>query len=113
VGLLADPDDADHGIEQVVHDHAPAGYVSERRIDLLSDVSEGGSSAGVGARHAPVADGREEHGHHRDEDRGDDMPVSAIAEYAEHGHRRDRLNDDDAVQDQVPQREGAPELSRG
>src|SRR6202040_2703891 len=37
VGLLAAPDDADHGIEHVVHDHAPAGNVAERRIDFLAD----------------------------------------------------------------------------
>ena len=73
VGLLADPDDADHRVEHVVHHHAPAGDVAERGIDLLADVGEGGAGARVGARHAAVADGGEQHRHHGDEDGGDDV----------------------------------------
>ena len=61
VRLLADPDDADHRIEHVVHHHAPSGDVAERGIDLLTDIGECRAGAGIGARHASVADGGEQH----------------------------------------------------
>ena len=38
--LLAAPDDADHRVEHVIHDHAPAGRVSQRRIDLLAHIGK-------------------------------------------------------------------------
>ena len=108
MGLLADPDDADHRIQQVIHHHAPSGDVAERRIDLLSDVGEGGTRAGISPRHAPVTDRGEQHCHHRDQDRRDHVSVAAIAEHAEYRHRRDRLNHDDAVKDEVPKSQSPP-----
>ncbi len=112
VGLLADPDDADHRIEHVVHHHAPSGDVAERGIDLLADIGEGRASAGISPRHAAIADRRKQHGHHGDQNGGDHVAMAAIAEHAEHRHGRNRLNDDDAVKNQVPKSEGAPQAGR-
>ncbi len=107
--LLADPDDADHGIEHVVHHHAPSRDIAERRVDLLADVSERRARAGIGTGHAAIADGGKQHGHHRNENRGDHMAMTAIAEHAEYGHGRNRLNDDDAIENQVPKSKRAPQ----
>ena len=98
-------------VEHVVHHHAPAGDVAEGGVDLLADVGEGGPGAGIGARHAAVADGGEQHGHHGDQDGGDDVAAAAIAEHAEDGHRRRGLDDDDAVEDQVPETERTAKLT--
>ena len=103
--LLAAPDGADDGIEHVVHDHAPAGDVAQGGVDFLADVGESRPSAGIGARHAAIADGGKQHRYHGDQNRGDHVPTSAVAEHAEHGHGRDRLDHDYAVQDQVPEGE--------
>ena len=113
VRLLAAPDGADHGIEQVIHYHAPAGDIAERGIDLLPHVGERGAGAGIGTRHAAIAEGGEQHGNHGNQDRGDHVPVAPIAERSKHRHRRGRLDDDDAVEDQVPQGEGAAKMRRG
>ena len=40
VRLLADPNDANHGIEHVIHHHAPTCHVTSRRIDFLADVGK-------------------------------------------------------------------------
>ena len=50
---------------------------------------------------------------HRDQDGGDDVAAAAIAQHAENRHRRDRLDDDDAVKDQIPKREGASKPGSG
>ena len=41
MSLLTDPDDADHRIQHVIHHHAPAGYITERRIYFLANIGEG------------------------------------------------------------------------
>ena len=56
VRLLADPDDADHGIEHVVHDHAPPRHVAEGGINFLTNISKRGARAGIGARHTAITD---------------------------------------------------------
>ena len=103
--LLTDPDNANHGIEHVVHYHAPPGDVAERGIDLLAYVGERGTGARIGARHPAIADGGKEHGHHGNQYRGDHVTSPAGAQHAKCGHRCDRLNDDYAVEDQVPKSE--------
>ncbi len=107
--LLAAPHDADHRVEHVIHDHAPPGDVAERGIDFLPDVSERRAGAGIGARHASVAEGGEQHGNHGDQQRGDDVAASAIAQHSEDGHRGDRLNYNDSVKNQIAKRECAPQ----
>ena len=76
-------------------------------MELLADVGEGGARAGIDARHAPVAEGGEQHREHADEDRGDDVATRFRAHHAEDAHRGDGLDDDDAVEDEVPERERA------
>ena len=94
VGLLRAPDRADEWIEHVIHHHAPARDIARGRVDFLSHVREGGTGAGVGPRHAAVADPRQKHSHHGDENGGDHMAMPAIAERAEGRHRSDGLNHD-------------------
>jgi len=109
VRLLAAPDGADDRIEHVIHHHAPASDVTKRGIDFLADVGEGRAGTGIGARHAAIADGGEQHCHHGDQDRRNDVPVSAVAEHTKHRHRRDRLNHDHSIQNQVPKGKRAPQ----
>ena len=61
----------------------------------------------IDARHASVADGGEEHGHHCQQDHRDYVPARFLVENAEHRHRRRRLDQDDPVEDQVPESQGA------
>jgi len=53
--------------------------------------------------HLAVADAREEHCHHGNENRRNNVSMSTIAQNPEYGHRCHRLNHDDAVENQVPQ----------
>jgi hypothetical protein len=82
--LLADPDNADHGIQKIIHDHAPTSYIAQRRINLLPNVGEGGTRAGVHSRHASIADGGEKHRNHGDENRGHNVAPAAVTEDAEY-----------------------------
>ena len=41
------------------------------------------------------------------------MAVAAVAQNAEHGHWGDRLNDNNAVQNQVPEGKRAPKARSG
>src|ERR1700733_10891892 len=82
--LLAAPDNADHGVEDVIHHHAPASDIPERWVDLLSDVGECRAGTGISPRHPAIAERGKQHRHHGDEQSGDDMAVAAVAEHAEH-----------------------------
>ena len=104
VRLLGAPDDADHRIQHVIHHHAPSGHVAESRIDLLPHVRERRTGAWVRARHASIAKGGEQHGHHGNQQRGNNMSAAALTEHAEDRHGRGGLDYDNAVKDQVPQR---------
>jgi hypothetical protein len=97
VCLLANPDNADHRIQEIIHHHAPTRNVAQRGVDLLSNVSEGGPCAGIRSGHASIADRGEQHRDHGNENRGDYVAAPAVAEHAKHRHRRDRLDDDNAV----------------
>jgi hypothetical protein len=81
-------------------------------MDLLADVGEGRSGARIDARHSPVADGGEQHRHHRDQDGGGDVAVTALRQHAVARHRRHRLDDDDAVKDEIAEGERALEARR-
>jgi len=105
----AAPDDADDGIQDVVHEHGPADDVAEHGVELAADVGVGGAGAGIDARHASVADGGEEHGHHGDEDGGDDVAACNVTDHTVDSHGRCGLDDDDAVDDEVPKLQGAAE----
>ena len=104
---LGAPNRADQRIENVVHRHGPSSDIAERGMQFAAHVGIGRSRAWINARHAPIAHRGKDHGHHRDENRSDDMALSLVAENSIGGHGRGRLNDDDAVHDQIPQRERA------
>src|SRR5205085_12323176 len=108
-GGFGAPDGANQRIQNVIHGHAPAGDVSQAGMKLAADVSKSRAGARVSARHASVADGGEKHGHHGDEDGGDYVAARLGAHHTEAGHGRGGLHDDDAVEKQVPQAEGAVE----
>ena len=111
--LLRAPNRADQRIEHVIHDHAPAGDISRRWMNLLRNVRECRTRARIRARHSSVADPRKQHRHHCDQDRRHHVAFSPFAQHAEDGHRRHRLNHDDAVQNQVPERERSPQAWPG
>ena len=106
---LAAQDRAHDGIEHVIHRHAPAGNVAERRMNFGSDVSKRRTGAGVGPRHAPIADGREQHGDHRNQNGSDRMAVRTLAHHPVNRHGSRGLNDDHPVEDQIPKAESAAE----
>ena len=72
-------------------------------MDLATDIGVGGARAGISAGHTAIADGGEEHGDHGDEDGGDHVAMGDLADDPEGRHRSGRLNEDDAVEDQVPE----------
>ena len=82
MSLLRAPDGADQRVKDVVHHHAPSGDVTRCRMDFLRDIGEGRTGAWISARHAAVTNTREQHGDHGDEDCGDDMSASAVAQNA-------------------------------
>ena len=86
--------------------------VSRERMKLLANIGKRRARAWIDARHATVADRGEEHSHHSNEDGGDDMAACLIADHAVDAHRSRRLDDDDAVDDEVPQFERAFEMGR-
>lgn len=99
---LATPDRADQRIQDVIHRHAPAGQITEAWTELAAHVHEGRAALRICARHSSIADGGEQHGDHRAEDRRHYMPVRLVVDDAEAWHRSGRLNEDDAVEHQVP-----------
>src|SRR6185437_8723156 len=107
---LAAPDDTDDGVEYIVHEHGPPDDITRFRVELLGDIRKGRAGARINARHAAVADGREEHRNHCNGDGRDNVPVGKIADDTVDAHRRRGLDDDDAVDDQVPQLQGALQL---
>ena len=98
---------ADEGIDEVIHDHAPADHVAESGVHLLANVGVSRAGAGIDTRHAAVTNGGKEHGDHGDEDGGDDVAMGLVADDAVDAHGRGGLDDDHADDDQVPQAEGA------
>src|SRR6202046_2053917 len=89
------------------HHHRPSGDVSKREMNFLADVSVGRAGARIRARHFAVADGGEQHSYHVDQNRGDNVPASSVADNAINAHRGDRLNDYDADDDEVPKVQSA------
>ena len=107
------PDGADQWIENVIHGHAPARDVAERRMQLAPHVGVSRTRAGIHPRHAPVTHGREHHGNHGNQNRGNHVALAGVAENSVRRHGRRRLNHDDAVKDEVPKRQRAAEPGRG
>ena len=112
-GRLAAPDGADDGIEHVVHRQAPSGDEAQPGVDLAAHVGVGGAGAGIGARHAAVADGGEQHGDHGDQHGGDHVTMRHLADHAERRHGRGGLNQDDSVEDEIPQSQRALQVRGG
>ena len=109
----AAPNGADDRVEKVVHEHGPADNIAQQRVQFLANIRVGGTRAGIDARHAPIAEGGEQHGHHGDEDGGDHVAACNIADHAVNAHGRRRLNDDDAVHHQMPQLERPAQARSG
>jgi hypothetical protein len=107
---LTAPDDADQCAEQQGQHIAPSREKAERGMDLTADISEHRPRAGIGARHASVTHGREQHRHHRDQDDGDDVSFGVLSDNSEVRHRRGRLDQNDAAEDQVPESQRAPKM---
>ena len=76
-------------------------------MNFLAYVRIRRSRAGIGARHLPIADRREQHRHHGDQDGGHHVAASLITDYAVNAHRGDGLNDHDTDDDQVPEPQGS------
>ena len=110
LGQLAADDGADQRVEDVVHHDGPAGDVAERGFQFLADVSVGRTGGRIGAGHFAVADRGEEHGDHGDQNGGDHVAASVVADDAVNAHGGDGLNDDDADDDEVEEAEDAAQF---
>lgn len=110
-GLTA-PDYADDRVQDVIHQHGPANDVSGLWMEFFGDVAEGGAGARVDTSHAAVADGREQHGEHGNEDGCGDVPVGDVADHTVDAHGGGGQDDDDSVDDEVPQLQGPFEARR-
>ena len=74
-------------------------------MDLPADIGVGGSGTGVGVGHAPIPNGREQHGHHTDQNGRHDMTLGLHGGGAKERHRGRGLNQDNPIQDQCRQTE--------
>src|SRR5690349_24725517 len=107
------PDGVDKRLQQVVENHCPSGKKAEVRIQAFANVSVGRSRGRVEGTHASVADCRDQHGEESDENDGDEMAVGKLLRNAVERHGRDRLDEDDTVEDQVPEGESAAKSRDG
>ena len=106
---LGAPNGADQRIENVIHRHTPSGDIAERGMQFAAHIGIGRAGAGIHPRHAAVAHGGEYHGDHRDQNRSDHMALAGVAEDSIRGHGRRGLDHNDAVHDQIPERERSPQ----
>src|SRR5882672_1583193 len=111
--LLRAPDRTDQRIEDVIHHHAPAGYVPCPWMNLLRHIGKGRARARICPGHLAVTDAGEKHCHHGNEDRCNNVPFSTIAQNSEYGHRRYGLNYDDTVKNQIPECKSPPQTWPG
>ena len=102
-GRAAAPDDADQRVDDVIENKTPAGDVAETGMDFLADVKESRAAVRIDARHAAVADRGEEHRDHGEQNDRDDVSARFCVEDAEDRHRCSGLNEDDSVEDQIPE----------
>src|SRR5215831_17607067 len=102
-GGAAAPDYTDQRVDDVVEYQAPARDVAEARVNLFADVEERRATMWIHASHAAVAHRGKQHGHHRQQDDGDHMASRLFVEHAEDRHGRGGLNENDAVEDQIPE----------
>ncbi len=109
---LGAPDGADQWIDNVIHGHAPAGDIAQRGMQLAAYIGVRRTRAGIDARHPSITHRCKNHRHHRDQNRGDDVSLTGITEDSVSRHGCRRLNDDDPVQDQVPQSQSAAQTQR-
>ena len=66
-------------------------------MDFAAHVSIGRARMRMGVGHAAVADRRQNHGEHADQESGGDVFMGDLGDDAEGGQGRGRLDDDDAV----------------
>ena len=65
------------------------------------------TAAFAGPHHASIADSGDHHGEHRDQNDRGEVSVREFLRDAEQGHRSDGLNQNDAVENQVPEGQDA------
>ena len=100
-GSLAAPHDTDERVEDVVERHAPAGHIPETGVQLFADIGVGRATLGIGARHATVAVGSEEHGNQGRENRQNHVASGFFVDHAKDRHGSGWLDEDDAIKDEV------------
>ena len=106
-GSFTTPDHANNWIHYVIEHHAPAGEIARRRMNFATDISVGRAGAGISIGHSSIAKRSEQHRHHSDQNERDHVAVGFVVGHAEQWHRGRRLNQDDAIQHQSGQSEGA------
>ena len=112
-GRGAAPDGTDDWIEEIVHEHGPSDDISRERMKFLGHIGEGRTCAGIYAGHATVANRGKKHRDHGNKNGGDYVTARLIADNAVDAHRRCWLDDDDAIDDEVPELERPLEMGRG
>ena len=72
-------------------------------MHFLANIGIGGARAGIDPGHAAIADGREQHRDHGDEDGCDDVALGLVADDAVNPHGRRWLNNNHADDDEIPE----------
>src|SRR5260370_24384479 len=96
----------DERVKNVVHRYATTCYVAEPGMQFPTYIAIRRTGAWICARHPAIANGREEHSHHGDEQSRDDMASGYRAHYAKYRHSSCRLDHDDSVNHQMPKGDG-------
>ena len=78
-------------------------------IQSTPHVGVGGASRRVQRRHASITDGRQQYGYHPRQDGRNRVAERELLCYAEKGQGRNGLNEDNAIENEVPKREDAPQ----
>ena len=104
------PDRANHGVEDVIHEHGPASKEAECGVEFLADVGVSGAGIGVDRGHAPIREGCEHHAEHCDEDGCDDVALGRFVDHTKQRRGCSGLDHDDTGEYQGGEREGAAEF---
>ena len=102
------PDTVDEWRQAVVKEHRPAHQKSQISVQTLPHIGVGGARRRVDCGHSAVTEGRDQHGEHREEEGGYVVAVREFLGNSKQRYRSYGLRQDNAVEDQIPDREDSP-----
>ena len=100
-------------LDQVIKKHGPAREETQVGVESASDVSVSGAGRGVERRHPSIANSREHHGDHGNQNRSDEVPLGKHLCDTEHGDWRDGHDQHDTVENQIPHGQNSAQATHG